>query len=125
MKKVFALVLAVAMVMSLAAVSFAVQKNVVEGAVGIMDVSPYGYDYSADSDTMTYRPRVQYGKSIYFPVFAEELLEAEEGEEVVDEDGSAYVLISSYDVVKHLPIQASYEMGAELLDSIQLVQQYV
>ncbi len=146
MKKVFALVLAVAMVMSMTAVSFAADdlgsteatftavvgetnKEVFEG---ITAVGTTPYEYNADSNWMRERGTYQYGKSFYFPLltttdtFGEAVLITEE---VDDGKGGTktieYSLFSKQDLVEGLKVKADFEMGSELVESIGIVKKQV
>lgn len=94
MKKVFALVLAVAMVMSLSAVAFAKGTETNDGVVGVVE-NVFGY--SADKNTMTVK-QIQYGKPAYIALLAK-----------------GDVLISDSDIVDGLKVKAEYEMGKELV----------
>ena len=109
MKKFFALVLAVAMIMSMAAVSMA--ADVVLGAA---------YDYSADSNVMTEAKGFvegedlttveekdvvkgalfTYGDTVYYPIQI------------------AGYYVEDYSLVEKLKVKVSYEMGEELIDNV-------
>lgn len=106
MKKVFALVLAVAMVMSLSAVAFAKGTETNDGVVGVVE-NVFGY--SADKNTMTVK-QIQYGKPAYIALLAK-----------------GDVLISDSDIVDGLKVKAEYEMGKELVADagVSVVKKYV
>lgn len=105
MKKVFALVLAVAMVMSLSAVSFAAYTPSVDG---VDEVGEVALGYSADKNTMTAK-QIQYGKAAYFPLLAQ-------GE-----------LFDNSEIVDGMKVKADYEMGKELVaeNGISIVKKRV
>ncbi|MBQ2750958.1 MAG: hypothetical protein IJF25_00115 [Oscillospiraceae bacterium] len=107
MKKFFALVLAVAMVMSLASVAMAADVTLGLGA----------YDYSADSNTMTLATGffkdangdtkgalLTYGDTVYFPLKIA-------GEYVKD-----------FAAVEKLKVKVSYEMGEDLVKDVEIVK---
>lgn len=105
MKKVFALVLAVAMVMSLSAVAFAKTTNEThDGVTALLDVP---FEYSADKNTMTELETYQYGKAMYFA-----LLHGDE-------------LITDSEMVDGLKIKLDCEMGKDLVESVKLVKKEV
>ena len=95
MKKFVALVMAVAMVMSLAAVASAYTL-----------VGPY--DYSADKDTIS-TGILEFGDTVYYAL--------------VDDTAADYVF--DYALVEKLKVKVSYEMGEELVENVSLVKKYV
>jgi len=106
MKKVFALVLAVAMVMSLSAVAFA---KGVEINDGVADVDTTARRYAADSNKMI-PDVIQYGKAAYFAI--------------LDVEGN---LITRHEIVDGLKVKVEYEMGKELVADagVSVVKKYV
>ena len=95
MKKLVSLLLAVVMVMSLSAVSFA-DTEVYDG-VGMLSGSPM--KYSADSNTMQVVPTIEYGKAAYYAL-------------LTNVDGA---LISNSEMVDGLKVKVDYEMGQDLV----------
>lgn len=108
MKKVFALVLAVAMVMSLSAVSFAATKNVVADGIQFLEATPY--EYNADKNTMSELETYQYGKAMYFALVG---------------PNDAYITDS--EMVEGLKVKLDYEMGKDLVaeNGVSLVKKEV
>ena len=106
MKKVFALVLAVAMVMSLSAVAFA---KGVEINDGVADVDTTARRYVADSNKMI-PDVIQYGKAAYFAI--------------LDVEGN---LITRHEIVDGLKVKVEYEMGKDLVADagVSVVKKYV
>ena len=100
MKKFFALVLAVAMIMSMAATSFAVstKKAFVNGP----------FDYDADLNAMQTEAKIQYGDTVYFVL--------------CEEDEAPMV---NYKQVEKLKLKVSYEMGEDMVESLSIVKKYV
>jgi len=97
MKKFFALVLALAMVMSMAAVSFAADDEVSKlELVGPMD-------YDADKDLMR-ATGLKFGDTVYYAIVI---------------DGQ---LVSDYQAVEKLKVKTSFEMGEDLVESIEIVK---
>ncbi|KAF5031161.1 hypothetical protein DSECCO2_630570 [anaerobic digester metagenome] len=113
MKKTFALVLAVAMVMSLAAVSFAADPSfkfkALDSAFNTKDSQAYHYD--GDDNTMRIAV-IQYGKSAFFPI-------------VFEDESGAPVYAQNYSLVEKLKLKAKWEMGSEIVESISIVKKYV
>jgi len=114
MKKFFALVLAVAMVMSLSAVAMAADTTDISLAWGTSDV--LAYDYSADSDKMTAAlgfdangngALLTYGDTAYFPIHME-------NEHIGD-----------YALVEKLKVKVAYEMGEDLVEDVAVVKKAV
>jgi len=97
MKKFVALVMAVAMVMSLAAVASAYTI-----------VGPF--DYSADKDEIYFEAPLEYGDTVYYALIDE-----------TNPDGFVF----DYALVEKLKVKVSYEMGEELVDNVSLVKKYV
>lgn len=102
MKKTFALVLAVAMVMSLAAVSFAANTN--DNADFTIDSA--AKKYSSDSDTMSVA-QIQYGKAAYFGIYYKN------------------ALITEYKHIEKIKVKAKWEMGSDLVESVSIVKKLV
>ena len=102
MRKFFALALAVAMVFSLASVSFAAYVNKIEGFTDGEAV----YKYSGDSDKME-ATTIEYGKAGYI-----QLVESGKG-------------VNDFDQVEKLKIKAEFEMGEDLVESISIVKKYI
>ena len=110
MKKTFALVLAVAMVMSLAAVSFAAQ-----GLILVTD--PLRYDGDKVANDSGALPKTMkgasagetfaYGDTVYFALT----------------DGSD--ALTKYESVEKLKIKAKWEMGGDLVESVSVVKKNV
>jgi hypothetical protein len=96
MKKFVALVMAVAMVMSLAAVASAYTL-----------VGPF--DYSADKDTIS-TGILEYGDTVYYALV---------------DDAVAADFVFDYALVEKLKVKVSYEMGEELVENVSLVKKYV
>lgn len=103
MKKTFALVLAIAMVMSLAAVSFAATKNSNDD----FKIDSAAMKYSSDKNTMTQKETIQYGKAAYFGIYKDDQL------------------LTKYDDVEKLKVKAKWEMGSDLVESISVVKKLV
>jgi len=101
MRKFFALALAVAMVLSLASVSFAATSELDPVAVAVP------HDYSADKNTMTpYADKMaEYGDTVYFPIVYDTGVQA-----------------SAYEEIEKMKIKTEFEMGEELVDSISIVK---
>ena len=96
MKKFLALVMAVAMVLSMSAVSFA--DFAIEGP----------YDYDADNDCMRTDAKLAYGDTAYF------LIKDAAGDE-----------ISEFKAVEKLKVKAEFEMGEDLVESVSIVKKAV
>ena len=112
MKKFFALALAVAMIMSMAAVSFAATNT----------VKLYGpWDYDADTNKVR-TTGIQYGDSIYY-------LLTETAYDYEDEKGNTVdvpaVAMSKYEQVEKLKVKVAYEMGEDMVESVSIVKKYV
>jgi len=98
MKKFFALVLAVAMIMSMAAVSFAAN---VKGP----------FDYDADTNKMRATAKqLQYGDTAYF---------------LLSETGTNAGPMTKYEQVEKLKVKVAYEMGEELVESVSVLKKKV
>ena len=98
MKKFFALVPAVAMIMSMASVSFA--AFTVSGAL----------DYSNESKKMTAKENYEYGDTVYF---------------LVEDDADTNGEIAKKDYYEKLKVKATFELGEELIKDISLVKKAV
>ena len=96
MKKFFALVLAVAMIMSMSAVSFAADVESKLELIGPMD-------YDADNDLMRLTG-LKFGDTVYYAI-------------VIDDE-----LVSNYEAVEKLKIKTSFEMGEDLVESVEIVK---
>ncbi|MFV0496803.1 MAG: acid shock protein [Candidatus Fimivivens sp.] len=106
MKKTFALILAVAMVMSLAAVSFAAETTTVKDNAKLTLEGPYKYDGDVDSGKMM-KKTVEYGKSAYW---------------AIQYEGK---LLTNYKDVEKLKVKAKWEMGSDLVDGLAVVKKRV
>ena len=120
MKKLLALVLALAMVLSLSAVAFAKEKDVTEYGIGIStkEVAKKAYTFSADSKAMQDYV-IQYGKSAYLPIVTDTIVE------VGGFDVDVVELISKSDLVDGLKIKVEYETGKDLIEGVSLVKKKV
>ena len=110
MRKFFALALAVAMVMSLAAVSFAAEVTADMDIVG-----PYRYD---SDDNIMIAPGekndvIRYGGGAYYLI------------KIKDGTATAAEAIKNFKEVEKLKVKAEFEMGEDLVDSISIVKKYV
>lgn len=115
MKKTFALVLAVAMVMSLAAVSFAAAQNldlVSDDALRYYGDEVYDSAKPAGGKYMqsvkTDSEKLAYGDTVYFLLT----------------DGSGNAL-TEYEAVEKLKIKAKWEMGGDLVESVAVVKKNI
>lgn len=115
MKKVFALVLAVAMVMSMSAVSFAWAKTVGIKELPVTNASDksnaelalYGpFRYDGDNHKMEGKT-IQYGKYAYY---------------LITYTGNA---LDNYNDIEKLKVKAKYEMGDDLVESVKIVKKNV
>ncbi len=106
MKKTFALVLAVAMVMSLAAVSFAAEQDL--ELLNEVPLRYYGDEVANDSGAvpkeMKSGEKLAYGDTVYFALT----------------DGST--ALTKYESVEKLKIKAKWEMGGDLVESVSVVK---
>lgn len=102
MKKTFALLLAVAMVMSLAAVSFAATSNNNKD----FTIDSAAMKYSSDTDKMSVA-QIQYGKAAYFGI---------------QYQGAA---LTNYSDVEKIKVKAKWEMGSDLVESVSIVKKLV
>lgn len=104
MKKTFALVLAVAMVMSLAAVSFAADHN--NDALSL--VGPFKYDGDIDSGAGgVVEDVIEYGKAAYWQILYSD------------------AAVENYKDVEKLKVKAKWEMGSDLVESLSIVKKRV
>jgi len=103
MRKFFALALAVAMVLSLASVSFAANNSTT--LLTATDGEKV-YKYSGDSNVMQAKT-IEYGKAGYI-----QLLEGGKG-------------VKDYDMIEKLKVKADFEMGEDLVESISIVKKYI
>ncbi|MDF3005720.1 MAG: hypothetical protein K0S22_2192 [Oscillospiraceae bacterium] len=121
MKKTFALVLAVAMVMSLAAVSFAAvststttsndKNNKMLSLVG-----PYKYDGDIDSGKGgVVATTIEYGKAAYYQILYTGTV-----------SGTTYTgAVEDYKDVEKLKAKAKWEMGSDLVSGVSIVKKRV
>ena len=113
MKKFFAMVLALAMVLSLTAVSFA--KTVNETHQGVVAVDPVAHRYSADYDKMI-EDVIQYGKSAYYALFTyDESKTGDDDKETWSGDEDTLRLVSNSEMVDGMKVKVDYEMGKDLV----------
>ena len=113
MKKFFAMVLALAMVLSLTAVSFA--KTVNETHQGVVAVDPVAHRYSADYDKMI-EDVIQYGKSAYYALFTyDEPKTGDDDKETWSGDEDTLRLVSNSEMVDGMKVKVDYEMGKDLV----------
>ena len=94
MKKLVSLLLAVVMVLSLSAVSFAAE---VHDGVAMLSDGPM--KYNADENRMEVVPTIQYGKAAYYALLS----------------NPDYALISNSEMVDGLKVKVTYEMGEDLV----------
>lgn len=123
MKKVFALVLAVAMVMSLAAVSFAAPGRTAKIISDVTNtdkdnenfaiVGPYRY--SGDAHAM-YPEVIQYGKAAYYMIL-QDLASASTFDNTK--------LVNDYNAVEKLKVKVKYEMGSDLVSGVSIVKKNI
>lgn len=106
MKKTFALILAFAMVMSMAAISFADDAAEPAEITDNTFALTGPYKYSSDSDVMDSGAVLQYGKSTYYGI-------------TIDNK-----FISDYDQVEKLKVKAKWEMGSDLIESLSIVKKH-
>jgi len=111
MRKFFALALAVAMVLSLASVSFAADPTTVVELTG-------PYRYKSDENDMIacdgVTDSIRYGSAAYYMIAIDDTAEG-------GEDGFQ----STYKKIEKLKVKAEFEMGEDLVDSISIVKKYV
>ena len=100
MKKLIALIMVAAMVMSMGVVAFAATD-----APAVLGAYDGYYKYNSDKDLMEEIPQVQYGNAFYLIL--------------MDVDSNPVV---DFDSVSGMKIKAKWEMGADLVDSISLVK---
>lgn len=121
MKKTFALVLVVAMVMSLAAVSFAAPITNTSDAkdnATLSLVGPFKYDGDIDSGKGgMLDDRIQYGKAAYFQI----LYNGTSKIGSVPYSGP----VTNYKDVEKLKLKAKWEMGSDLVESLSIVKKRV
>ena len=106
MKKTFALVLAVAMVMSLAAVSFAASN------AKIALVGPYKYDGDIDSGKGAMKNAVlAYGNAAYW--------------QILYGATTANTAVTDYEAIEKLKVKAKWEMGSDLVQGLSIVKKRI
>ena len=123
MKKVFALVLAVAMVMSLSAVSFAAAET----HQGIVAVEPVAHRYAADSNTMI-QDVIQYGKAAYYALYTyDEVKAGDDDDETWSGDENELMLTGNSEMVDGMKVKVDYEMGEDLVadEGVSIVKKKV
>ena len=123
MKKVFALVLAVAMVMSLSAVSFAAAET----HQGIVAVEPVAHRYAADSNTMI-QDVIQYGKAAYYALYTyDEAKTGDDDDETWSGDENELMLTGNSEMVDGMKVKVDYEMGEDLVadEGVSIVKKKV
>ena len=107
------MVLALAMVLSLTAVSFA--KTVNETHQGVVAVDPVAHRYSADYDKMI-EDVIQYGKSAYYALFTyDEPKTGDDDKETWSGDEDTLRLVSNSEMVDGMKVKVDYEMGKDLV----------
>ena len=119
MRKFLALALAVAMVMSLAAVSFAANNN----PYATVDLEgPFRYD--ADKDRMIApgenKDALRYGAGVYYLINIQDVTT-----EAALNTANPTEAIGSYKEIEKLKVKAEFEMGADLVESVSIVKKYV
>ncbi|MBP0981919.1 MAG: hypothetical protein J5968_06905 [Oscillospiraceae bacterium] len=121
MRKFFALALAVAMVLSLASVSFAAGSVTTEGTGNIV-LSKF-FKYDADKDIVK-DTQAQYGKSYYAMIFEETATTTLAGADIAIDDTIETTLnpITDYSDVEKLRVKAEFEMGEDLVESVSIVK---
>ena len=118
MRKFFALALAVAMVLSLASVSFAA---VTTGNIEL--AGPYRYDADKnvmidvenDEKAIDDKDMLRYGSGVYYAILIDD--------DTTSADDEAAV--KSYKKVEKLKAKAEFEMGEALVESVSIVKKYV
>jgi hypothetical protein len=130
MKKLFSLVLAVAMVMSMAAVVLAVEEE--EQIWGILDAVYFTESDGVLKNVFVGSDPIPYGKTAFFALFCEDNGKGY-GDDVTFTFGEspneksvgpfgASELVVEYDVVKGVKPKLSYEMGSSYVDSVEIVK---
>ena len=117
MRKFFALALAVAMVLSLASVSFAALP--VNTVADVDLVGPWRYD--ADGDTLA--SDLRYGSGVLYLIKIDEDPAAAYADDEADEINGAY--ITAYKEIEKLKVKAEFEQGEDLVKSVSIVKKYV
>ena len=109
MKKFICLILAAAMILSLSAIAAAAKPNTVELAGNVSDgIAMIGpFDYDSDAKSMSGNA-LSYGDAAYYLL--------------LDKAGNP---ISRYAAVEKMKIKTTFEMGANLVDSISVVKKHV
>lgn len=114
MKKTFALVLAVAMVMSLSAISLAASST--NNNAGF-EIDSAAMKYGSDKNEM-YVTQIQYGKAAYFGIYMDDPSDDE-----TEDKGPQ--LLSDYNDVEKIKVKAKWEMGSDLVDSVSIVKKLI
>ena len=121
MKKLLAMTLAVAMVLSLAAVSFASSDVKLDYMLdrGIFG-EPCYYDSDDDARVVKYKDGYvfEYGETIYLPLIGTEI--TEDGKA-----GTVKTLISKSNAVDGLKVKTSFDFGEKYVDSVKITQKKI
>jgi len=122
MRKFFALALAVAMVLSLASVSFAADEVAVQTkGESVIALTPF-FKYNSDKDKLEDK-QAQYGKSYYAMIFEGKTTTYSCADEDVEPaDAVTYAPIKDYEQVEKLKVKAEFEMGEDLVESVSIVK---
>ena len=108
MKKFFALVLALVMMMSMASVSFADWY-----VSGSLNVESDVLDFDADTNSMSYDvTKIQYGDTVYFNIYDDEDFPGDFGGD----------FIASPKFMEKVKIKTTFEMGEDIVESVELVK---
>ena len=111
MKKFFALVLALVMMMSMASVSFAGWY-----VSGSLNVDTEALDFDADTNIMSYDvTKIQYGDTVYFNIYDDVDYNSVGG--YFGSDG-----IASPKFMEKVKIKTTFEMGEDIVESVELVK---
>lgn len=132
MRKILAIVLAVAMVMSMASVAFAAESFAADSrgiAQATKDNASTVYKYSADNDRMrpvgTTNP-AEYNGAVYIPLFSDVSTATAGDWNHSDATGKQLInLIDTFDYVEGLKIKGKWEMNGDMVAGVSLVRKYV